>query len=462
MLTITARLTFWYLAVFGTIIVVIAVVTYTARDSWESNVIDSELRYYAGNLVGKSVREDAGLGPAGFFAQLRHVAEQSDLRYRSMGFLLVTPRDIFFEDTILGEISPSHFAFQGDISGEHAYYRTLTLNGSDYRTFTMKVPDSVVRASHLVVFASLEPLAERLGRLRSLFLIIVPAALLVASAGGWFMARRALSPVTEITDAAAIISSTSLHQRVPVGKTRDELAHLAVTFNDMITRLETTFSAQRRFVADASHDIRTPLTIIQAEMELILKRDDIDRKTREALERVAGEVERLNRLAGDLLLLAKVDAQQLSTLKQPVRVDELIVECVRHMRALAEKKKVAMRVTIDDPVEIIGDPHMLQRALTNVLDNAIKYTQNGGVVSVSLAVDRESATIKVRDSGEGIREEELAKVFERFYRGDRSRSTSGSGLGLAITRAIVDTLGGHLTISSKLGVGTEVRIGFSR
>ena len=460
MLTITARLTFWYLAVFGSIIIVIAVVTYTARDSWESNVVDNELRHYAGNLVARSL--NGKNDPADFFAQLRGAAEQSDLRYRSMGFLLATERQVYFEDTLLGEISPMQFAPPPGVEGDAPRYRTLTLHGSSYRSFSMKVPDSIVKDAHLMVFVSLEPLEERLGRLRILFLIIVPAALLVASAGGWFIARRALSPVTEMTNAAALISSRNFHQRVPVGRTRDELAHLAVTFNDMITRLETTFRGQRRFVADASHDLRTPLTIIQAEVELILKRDDIDAETREALMRVAGEVERLNRLAGDLLLLAKVDAQQLSTLKQPVRLDELIVECVRQLRTLAEKKSVMMRVMIDDPVEVVGDPHMLQRALTNILDNAIKYTPDGGVVLVSLTARGGRATIEIRDNGEGIGEEEISKVFERFYRGDRSRSTSGSGLGLAIAHAIIDAVGGNLSISSQLGMGTAVRIGLVR
>lgn len=456
MLTITARLTFWYLAVFGSIIVVIAIVTYTARDSWESDVVDTELQNYATYLVERS-KLDSVDGPAGF-RKLQQVAADADLRYRSMSFMLVTSDTALFEDTLFTGVDPifkspsARFMIGSD-------YETTSFQGTDYRAYIQPL-SGTGGAGSLVLVASLAPLKERLGRLRTLFFIIIPVSLIVASAGGWFMARRALQPVAEITNAAALISSTSLHQRVPVGTMRDELSHLAITFNDMIARLEHNFNSQRRFVADASHDLRTPLTIVQAELELILHRQTIDPETREGVERAASEIDRLNRLANDLLLLAKVDAQQLHTLREPIRLDELIVESVRQLSTLASKKSVGLRVTIDDAVEIIGDPHMLARAFTNVLDNAIKYTPPGGVVHVSLILSNGVASIYVNDTGVGIEAADLAKVFERFYRADRSRTTAGSGLGLAIARAIVDALGGYLTITSRVGVGTSVQIAF--
>jgi heavy metal sensor kinase len=310
----------------------------------------------------------------------------------------------------------------------------------------------------MVVVAPMARLNETLAGLRNLLLLIVPASVLIASIGGWYTARKALEPVSKIRTAAAAISSSNLHERVPTGTTNDELSELASTFNDMIARIEETFASQRRFVADASHDLRTPLMVIQAKLDRLLQNPNFPPHVREDLRHCASEVDRLARIANDLLLLTRAESHQLRLSHERERLDEMLIESVGKMKALAAHKNISLWVDVDEPVVLACDPPTLQRVLMNILDNAVTHTPDGGTVTARLSVEGANAVVTIADSGPGIQPDDLPKIFDRFYRGDTARSSRGSGLGLAIARTIIEAHHGAITISSTPGEGTTVRI----
>lgn len=227
---------------------------------------------------------------------------------------------------------------------------------------------------------------------------------------------------------------------------------------DTMARLEQAHQIQQRFVADASHDLRTPLTVIRAELELLLQGDGFESSTRSSLTRISAEAKRLDDLANDLLLLATIDAQNQITHDTSLHVDDLIFDCVAHLRVLSAEKDLVWDVQVEEPVQLVCNGTMVERALMNVLENAIKYSHNSSIVQVSLGRSNGTAVITVADKGVGIPAADLPRVFDRFYRGDLTRNTDGTGLGLAIVKAVVDAHEGEVTIDSAPGEGTTVRI----
>jgi two-component system CheB/CheR fusion protein len=225
----------------------------------------------------------------------------------------------------------------------------------------------------------------------------------------------------------------------------------------MIGQLEQANQVQKRFIADASHELRTPLTIVQAELDLLLAGREIDPGTRDALARIAGESRRLAYLANDLLLLAKGDANQFGA-SRIARIDELVVDCISQLKTLAANKEILWRIDADEPLEVSCNVPSLSRAVTNLMENAIKYSPHGATVILALRKAEDRVVIEISDSGPGIRSEDLPRIFDRFYRGDLARSAGGFGLGLSIVRSIVEAHNGSVTIESEPGSGTTARI----
>jgi heavy metal sensor kinase len=456
-LTITARLTLWYLAVFGGIIITVAVSMYSAFATNERRAVDNELEDYAEFLMSQvNVR---GLSISEIFDELEDVTTRANLRFRSMRFFLSNRDSVVYENSPqAAAVDPLIDSLQANVPRQNrrTLFNTISFDGTDFRTYTYHVPEGVSQGTSLIVVASLNRLNGTLSRLREILFVIVPLSLIAAGAGGWFIARQALSPVAELTETAAAISSSNLHRRVSGGGSGDELARLASTFNDMIARLERTFNSQRRFIADASHDLRTPLTVIRAELELMRSR--VSEEERASLDRAIRGIDNLHRLANDLLLLARADADQLQPDEEEARLDEIVVECASGVMALASRRHISLRLDVSEPLEIRCSSSLLGRAITNVLENAIKYSPEGSSAEVSVVRAGDNARVIVADDGPGIPEEDLPRVLDRFYRGDRARSTQGTGLGLAITKAIIDAHHGVLAIESEPGRGTRVTI----
>jgi two-component system, OmpR family, heavy metal sensor histidine kinase CusS len=300
---------------------------------------------------------------------------------------------------------------------------------------------------------------HELGELLTVMLLAGPLALALTLGGGYLLARRALAPVDRMAAEAEQITSTCLDRRLDVPNPGDELGRLGATLNGMIIRLERSFEEMRRFTADAAHELRTPLAVMRNVAEVALRSQREPEHYRRVLGDVLEEVERLTRLAEQLLFLCREDAG-LVPLVIGVRLDELVREAVEHMSVVAEAKGLTLEGGDLASCPIRADADQLRRLLFNVLDNAIKFTPTGGTIHVGLERSDGYVRLTVADTGSGIPAEHLPHVFERFYRVDpaRGQETEGTGLGLAICRSVAEAHGGHIRIESVVGRGTRVTL----
>jgi heavy metal sensor kinase len=315
---------------------------------------------------------------------------------------------------------------------------------------------SLSDGSMLVIGTSLEEVDRAVTRLVRLLLVAGPAVLVAAAAGGWFLARRALDPVTRIREAAEQIGMERLHQRIQVPKAeKDDLGRLARTLNAMLARIEDGVESKRRFIADASHELRTPLAIMQSELDVSLRSPMLDNAARDVLESTREEAERMRRIVDDLLTLARIDEGKLELLREPVDLHALAKRVVCEMRPLAQAGR--LEVTVEGRrAGAWADRQRLEQVVRNLLDNAFKHSPPGSTVVVTVWDKRKEVGVTVADSGPGIPPEALPHVFDRFFRVDtaRSRGDGGSGLGLAICREIAEAHGGNVSVTSTAGRGS--------
>jgi heavy metal sensor kinase len=293
---------------------------------------------------------------------------------------------------------------------------------------------------------------ESLEHLRAALYTIIPFLLVILSATCFLITRFAFRPIAKMIATADGIDAQNLHQRLDEPETRDEVNALARTLNKMIHRINEAFDSQKQFIADASHEFRTPLTVITSELELAQSRTT-DPSVRESIKISLSEVDRLNKLSADLLLLARIDAAQLKPARAPFILDELLLECIQLIQLSAREKNIQLRVQLDGPVEISADRERLKSVILNLLDNAVRYSAVGTTVMASLM--NAPPRIAIADEGPGIAPEHLPHIFKRFYRIDYSRSMSpGNGLGLSIVEHLVTLSGGSVSVESTLGQGT--------
>jgi two-component system, OmpR family, sensor kinase len=278
--------------------------------------------------------------------------------------------------------------------------------------------------------------------------------LLLASAGGYFLARKSLAPIVAMASEARSIGAANLQQRLPVANERDELGHLAQTFNQLLGRLEAAFDQQRRFMADASHELRTPVAILRGEAEVTLAQPERSQNDyRETLGILQQEAQRLGHIIEDLFTLARADAGQYPLTLKETYLDEIAGEALVRARSLALAKKITLRSAIQPDLPMHADEALLGRMLLNLLDNAIKYSPCGSTVSLACGREGDHYLLSVSDNGQGIPAELQGRVFERFFRADKARSrgesgeTGGAGLGLSIARWIAEAHHGQLTLS---------------
>jgi two-component system, OmpR family, sensor kinase len=280
------------------------------------------------------------------------------------------------------------------------------------------------------------------------------ASTLVVLGVGYFLARNALRPVERMTQTAAEIEASGLTRRIAVSGKPTEIQRLADTFDAMLARLENAFAQQRNFVMDVSHELRTPLTGLRGNLDVMLMDKNLDTDSRAQLERMSAEVGRLIRLTSNLLYLAHAEAGR-EIARRPVELDALCLEVVYQARSL--RSDVGVRLDHEAQVTVSGDRDLLKQLILNLVDNAIKFSQAGGDVSVSLYEKEDAAEIVVSDQGLGIPPDQLEKIFERLYRGTdpQSRTVGGAGIGLAISRWIARVHGGDIRVESKVGNGSR-------
>jgi two-component system heavy metal sensor histidine kinase CusS len=307
----------------------------------------------------------------------------------------------------------------------------------------------------ILVMASLEDVDREREHLLGALLVAVPVALGLCGGVGYVLARKALAPVDQLRRRTEEITADRLDRRLPVSHTGDELGALAATINDMIGRLERSFAEVRRFTADASHELRTPLTAIRAEAEVALGRAQTPEQ-RHLLGSILEECERLTRLTDQLLALSRDEAGLSRGARETVDLAALTRAVGETIRPVAEAKGLRLEIAADVQVRVRGDEARFRQVLYNLLDNAIKYTPEGGLVELRAVQQGSTAIVTVRDSGVGIAADHLPRVFDRFYRVDKSRSRQegGSGLGLSIAQSIVQAHGGRIELTSTPGRGT--------
>ena len=339
-------------------------------------------------------------------------------------------------DTLVGEYGETHARSRG-------FNRELSLLGPNRSTITVG-----------------RPIGRELGGLRRMGLRIgLTGAIVFASGlvGGWWLSSRAVRPIQAMSETVGSISATNLSQRVDLENVDSELAELAGLLNGMLQRLESAFERQVQFTADASHELRTPLSVILTKVDLTLMRERSASDYRDALETTGRAARRMKSLTDGLLALARCDSGKMPSPNQSVKFHQLIDETTAMLRSLAQSRGVTLGLDLEAVTIQGADPDRLGQVVTNLVTNAIIYNREEGEVSITLTSENGNAILTIADTGVGIPEADLTRVFERFYRVDkaRNRDTGGSGLGLAIVKSIVETHNGTIEVSSELGEGTK-------
>ena len=346
------------------------------------------------------------------------------------------------------------------LSSSAPVFTNNRLEDTHLRVLTVPLVTRRGPAGTLQIAAHLDFIDLLLRTLAIMLAVIAVLATIVASFWIWLVNGRALAPLATMTSVATQIShADDLARRIPqVGAAPgDEVDQLILAFNDTLERLEQLFTTQRRFLADVSHELRTPLTVIKGNASLMRKYGEVDE---ESLASIEAEVDRLTRMVGDLLLLAQAESGRLPLARDVVELDTVLLEVFHQMRTLAGER-ISVRVAEIDQVQVTGDRDRLKQVLLNLMSNAVQYTPAGGQVSVALRKDEHEAQVVISDSGPGIPAQDLPHIFERFYRGEKSRKRgqgSGFGLGLSIAYWIVRSHEGRIEVQSKEGQGTQFTI----
>jgi two-component system, OmpR family, sensor kinase len=464
--SVRIRLTLWYTAAMATVLVVLAVVTYVVlrqnvvrrADVNATELADSFLATVNAELgdVSRPNSVDEGIAAA-----------ISEHRFGDVVFVVFDP-----QGDLLGASESYHLPGRSADPNREILAASLRPLVSAPATFlSVRVGERQYRgyvrhfsieqqAATLIVLQSLYRQNEFLETLAGTFWIVIPLALLLAGAGGYLLARRSLSPVVMMSTQASRIGSENLYERLQVQNPRDELGQLAGSFNELLDRLNQSFERQRRFVADASHELRTPVAILWGEAEVTLAQEKrTEQEYRESLQILREEAKRLKHIVEDLFTLARADAGQHPLAPTDFYLDELAAECSKNVRTLASAKQIAISCKSGAELPIRADEALLRRMLMNLLDNAIKYTPPGGFVSLCCGEEDGHYRLSLEDSGQGIPGELQPRIFERFFRADKARSrgetdSGGAGLGLTIASWIAGAHGGKLELTRSTPQGS--------
>ena len=451
-LPIRARLTVWYIAVLTAIIAVLGPFVVLQFRADMRATIDRDVRHTWRPLA----RQYAAGGLQDFAAYSDTVLPRdgADQVFDSGGRLLATWGDEVEHSLIA---SPE---VRADAIAGHTRVVTVKLGeeGESFRAVVGPI-DRLGQRQVLAVAEPFQPVEESVQRVLTLLLFTVPVALAGAAAGGWWLARKALRPVDRMTSKAEQIGIDRLGGRIAVPRGSDELAHLAVTLNAMLDRLQHGVEEKQRLVADASHDLRSPLAVMRAELDVSL-RGELTPAARGVLVSVHEEVDRMSRTVDNLLTLAQADEGHLKLLTTPLLLRDRVRATIRALAPAATAKGLALEereaLEAGRPDLVDADAQRVDQLLVNLIENAIKYTPSGGAVTVLTWRRDAEVGVTVSDTGPGIPPEDLDHVFDRFFRVDeaRRRTSGGSGLGLAICREIVEAHGGRIWVESEAGRGS--------
>jgi two-component system OmpR family sensor kinase len=466
--SVRTRLTLWYTGLLALFLMVLALITYSIF--WRSTVqrTDSNLAELSEaflSTVRAEMHDNQGLdGPK--------VATQEAIlehRFRDHVFAVLDPRGALLtssQDLPNEKVPAGLFSSTGyqklvaeSVGATQPFFRNVKSVRSGYRAFVRKF--SLQGETYtLVILQSLHPQNEMLEEVRATFAWVIPIAIVLASMGGYFLARKSLAPVVAMSSKAGRIGAENLHERLPIQNAKDELGRLAASFNELLERVDQSFERQRRFMSDASHELRTPAAILRGESEVALSRAERPAEEyRESLAVLHSEALRLTQIVEDLFTLTRADAGQYPLAPRDMYLDELAAECTHATRSLASAKQITLTCEVPEELPIRADEALLRRMILNLLDNAIKYTPVGGRVAVFCERTGNEYALSVTDSGSGIPADLQERVFERFFRTDKARTRSendggGAGLGLSIARWIAEAHQGRLLLTRSDSTGS--------
>jgi heavy metal sensor kinase len=468
------KLTLWYVLILGILLISFSTFLYFTLSKSLHRDVDNKLRSLAelissesssplskfgfGN-IDQALETSMNLKPIGKFIQV--LDESGNIGRKSENLKNV---QLPISLNALKNASKSLITFETNRSLENTPLRIITF--------------PVVENSHVTkivqIASSLEEVEDALSTLFIILIITVPLALMVASLGGQFLAHKALKPVDDITQTARMITSQNLNQRITPPKVKDEISRLIETFNGMISRLDQSFRQIKQFSSDASHELKTPLTILKGEVEVMLRKERTQQEYRQTLKSNLEEINRMSQIVEDLLLLSRADTGEIKLNKEDINLTEILTEVVAQMDMLARSKRLRLSASNNhQDIHIFGDALRIRELFINLIENGVKYTEEGGSIHITLQkeypppvrnqsdwVEKERekfAKIIVSDTGIGISKEDQEKIFSRFFRVDkaRSREQGGSGLGLSICKWIVEAHQGEIKVESELGKGSS-------
>ncbi len=454
-MTIKAKISLLSTLVFGLLLAGFAMIIYEAVSIEEISRLDNRLEVQA-EKVQAEFEEEGGKDPARVMEIFLSEKPAGMERVRMQ--LFDNEEQVLLNDSLLSRSTsePLKRALAGSLSKS-----SLELRDEKYRVLWIPISRDGRQLCALQLAAPMTQVDANLGSLRLLFFVTIPMALLITALSARFITRIAFRPMRNMVETSRRISARNLETRLELPSTHDEVRLLGETLNEMMERLDAAFKSQKKFIADASHEIRTPLTVISNELQFAEKRTD-DPTILESIRASISEVNRLAAMAEKMLQLTRLESSQEAVHLQPTRLDELMVECVQRVRSLAARKNISIETTIEEPLETEADGENLKSAVTNLLDNAIKYSNPGGRVAVRLCSGKsphENIRLIVEDHGCGIGPADLPNIFKRFYRAESARAEiPGSGLGLAIAERIVTLHGGTIHVKSELGRGSVFTI----
>jgi heavy metal sensor kinase len=445
------RLTLWYVALLAVILVAFSGLLYVTLSRSLREEMDLTISTEAARLIA-SMDFENGVAHLGEGPDNLRIGTVAAL-YDSTGRRLVAydPRQ---------PLPSLPEALSQAAQGRSTFVTAPLPDGTEWRVLTMPVTEHGMQLGILQVGRPVGEVDATMRQLALLLALAVPLTLLVASAGGLFLAGRALDPIDRITRAASAIGADDLSRRLNFRDSRDEIGRLAATFDRMLDRLDRAFRRQRQFTADASHELRTPLTMLASQIDVALERKRTPAAYEALLRSLREDAGRMTQLLSELLTLARADAGQQLLSKEELDLSELVSSVVQAMQPLAVQRGLQLVGQVQPHVSVFGDQTRLTQLVINLTNNALSYTSPGGSVRVVVTEQTGWAELRVEDTGVGIATEHLPHLFERFYRADpsRARADGGAGLGLAIAQWVAQAHGGEISVESELGKGSTFTV----
>jgi heavy metal sensor kinase len=437
------RLTLWYLLSFTILLLLVVGFLYWQVQRTLLAQMDAGLQLTAQQALVNVAAENGRLA----FQNLENNPQLSRTLSDNIGIFLVAPTGEIWQQVGLAGEKPPISLMVG--------WRTVSDGDDVWRLYAEQI--SMESGGWLLVAQSLEPVTESLAVLAWQMMWITPLALLLAGAGGYFLAGRALHPIDDMIRTAQSIHAQDLTQRIFYNGPADEVGRLAATINGMLARLQAGFARERRFTGDVAHELRTPLTALKGRIGVTLSQPRPAEQYVTTLQEMEGQVDRLIRLSNDLLFLTRLDQEQMKLHQETIIVSDLLGAVIEQIRPLAAARSLTFQELYVTGLTVYGDMDLLIRLFLNLLHNAVKYTPVRGRISITAGQSQDVVAISITDTGPGISPAHLPYLFERFYRveADRARHDgAGAGLGLAIAYEIVQAHHGRITVQSEPGQGT--------